>query len=104
MVVGFMPKVVMIVTLMLKVSIAVLVFLFISVMRNIAHLLGCFINPFLELRKLKHLFFALFDLVVDGFEVVDLMIELVILWYRVDNLPLLLPCFSKKCLFSLVRI
>jgi hypothetical protein len=96
-----MLKVVMIVTLMLKVPIAVLVFLLTNVMRNIAHLLGCFINLFLELRKPKHLFFVIFDLLVDGFEVVDLLIEL-ILWCRVDNLPLLVPCFSKKCLFSLV--
>jgi hypothetical protein len=55
-------------------------------------------------QKVKASFLCAFWLLVDGFEVVDLLIELVILWCRVDNLPLLVSCFSKKCLFSLVRI
>jgi hypothetical protein len=104
MVVGFMSKVIMIVTLMSKVPIMVLVLLLICVMCDDAHLISCLINLLLNLKELKHLLFALFNLLVDGFEVVDLPIELIILWCRADSLPLLVLCLSKECFLYLVPI
>jgi hypothetical protein len=86
------------------IRIVVLVFLLISVLCNVVHLLGCFINMLLKLRKSKHLLFQLFNLLVDGFKVGNLLIKLIILWCRVDNIPLLVLCFSKNHLFSLVGI
>jgi hypothetical protein len=73
-------KVVMVVTLMPKVPAVLLMFLLVSALRNFAHLLSCIINILLEFREPKHLVFALFNLLVDGFEVVDLPIELIISW------------------------
>jgi hypothetical protein len=94
----------MVVTLMLKVPVVVLTFLLVGVLRNVVHLLDCIINLLLKPREAKHLLFALFNLLVDGFKVVDLLIELIVSWYRTDSLPLLTPCLSEECLFSLVGI
>jgi hypothetical protein len=88
----FVPKVIMVVTFMTKIPVMVLMFLLVHVLCNVAHLLGCFINLLLNLKKPKHLLFALFNLFMDIFEVVDLMIELIILWYRANSHPLLAPC------------
>jgi hypothetical protein len=74
------PKVIMVVTLMSKVPVVLLMFLLVSALHNFAHLLSCIINLLLEFREPKHLIFALFNLLVDGFEVVDLPIELIVLW------------------------
>ena len=72
-----MTKVVMIVTIMILVPVVVHVF----VLFDVAHLFSCFVNLFLKLRKTKHLLPALLQLLVDCFEVVDLLIELLVLWF-----------------------
>jgi hypothetical protein len=53
----------------------ILVLLLISVLCNIMHLLGCFIDLVLEFRKVKHFLLALFNLLMDGFEVADCWYE-----------------------------
>jgi hypothetical protein len=51
---------------MSKINMVVTLMLMASVLHNVMHLLSCFINLVLKLRKLKHLLFALFNLLVDG--------------------------------------
>jgi hypothetical protein len=79
------PKVIMVVTLMSKIHVMVLTFLLVGVLRNVAHLLNCFINLLLELKKLKNLHLAFFNLLMDNFEIVGLLIEINISWYRASR-------------------
>jgi hypothetical protein len=57
----------------------------------------------LKLGNSKHFFFALLDLLLNCFEILDFLIE-VVLWWRVHGLPFLSSCFKKKCFFILELI
>jgi hypothetical protein len=70
----FMTKVVLVKTLVILVSVVVLVLHF-----NVGHSFSCFVNLFLKLRKTKHILLALLQLLVDHFEIVDLLIKLLVL-------------------------
>jgi hypothetical protein len=83
---AFPPKVFLILTVLLS-----LIFL-----RNVLHFFSCLINLLLQLRKPKHLFFFLFHLLMDGFVLVDLMVQLVILWGWTYDFPFLASCFSQE--------
>jgi hypothetical protein len=72
----FMTKIVMVEALVILVLVVVLVLHF-----NVAHIFGCFINLFLKFRRMKHLLPALLQLLVDCFNVVDLLIEFLVLWF-----------------------
>jgi hypothetical protein len=71
-----MTNIVMIMTLIVLILVIVLILRF-----NIAHLFSCFVNLFLKLRKTKHLLPVLLHLLVDYFEVIDLLIKLLIMWF-----------------------
>jgi hypothetical protein len=72
----FMTKIVLVEALAVLVPVVVLVLRF-----NVVHFFNCFVNLFLKLRKTKHLLPALLQLLVDCFEVIDLLIELLVLWF-----------------------
>jgi hypothetical protein len=80
----------MVEALVILVPIGVLVLRF-----NVSHFFSCFVNIFLEFRKTKHLLHTLLQLLVDCFEVVDLLIKLLILWFWAYSLPLLVSCHFK---------
>jgi hypothetical protein len=54
---------------------------------NVVHFFSCFVNLFLKLQKKKHLILMLLQLLVDCFDIVDLLVKLLVLWFWVDNLP-----------------
>ena len=64
-------------TLMILVLVVVPIFVHFDVM----HLFSCFIDLLLKLKKTKHLFLALLHLLMDFFEVVDLMIKFIVLQF-----------------------
>jgi hypothetical protein len=45
-----------------------------SILRNMSHFLGCFVNLILELDQLKHLFPSLFHLLMINFQVDDFLV------------------------------
>jgi hypothetical protein len=98
---GFIPKVIMSVTLMPKVSAMVLVLLLICAPCDVAQLLD---QSASEAQRAESSSLLFFNLLHDGFEVVDLPIKHTILWCRADGLPLLVPCLSKEFFLSLVGI
>jgi hypothetical protein len=61
-----------------------------------AHFFSCIIDLLLKLGEPKHLLSSLLHLLMNSFEVVDLMIKFLISWFRADGLPLLAPCFLKS--------
>jgi hypothetical protein len=78
-------------TLVVHITVVVLILLF-----NVPHLFYCFVNLSLKFKKTKHLLPVLLQLLVDFFEVVDLLIKLLVLWLWADGLPLLVPCLSDS--------
>jgi hypothetical protein len=68
----FMTKIVLVKTLIILVHVVVLVQRF-----KVAHFFSCFVNLFLKLRKTKHHL----QLLVDCFEIVDLLVKLLVLWF-----------------------
>jgi hypothetical protein len=94
-----MTKIVLVEALVILVHVVVLVLRF-----NVVHFFICFVNLFLKLRKMKHLLLALLQLLVDCFEVVDLLIELLVLWFWVDRLPLLVSYLLEKSFVPLVGV
>jgi hypothetical protein len=95
----FMTKSVLVEALVILVPVVVLALRF-----NVAHFLICFINLYLKFRKTKHLLPMLLQLLVDCFEVVDLLIELLVLWFWVDSLPLLVSYLPEKSFVPLVGV
>jgi hypothetical protein len=93
----------MIVTLMLKVPLVVLILWFDQCAAQYCAFVQMMHRYVFEAQKVEALFLALFNLLMDGLEVMDLLIKFVVLWWRVNNLPLLVSCFSKK-LLTLVGI
>jgi hypothetical protein len=89
-----MTKIVMVEALVILVPVVVVVLCF-----NVAHFFSCFVNLLLKLKKMKHLLSALLQLLVDCFEVVDLLIQLLVLWFWVDSLPLLVSCLPEESFF-----
>jgi hypothetical protein len=71
---------------------------------NVAHPFSCFVNTFLKLRKTKHLLPALLHLLVGCFKVIYLLIKLLILRFRANNLPLLIPCLPEESFVPLVSV
>jgi hypothetical protein len=58
-------------------ALVILVLVIVLVLQfNVAHLFSSFVNLFLKFRKTKDLLPVLLQLMVDCFEVVDLLIEL----------------------------
>jgi hypothetical protein len=94
-----MMKIVLVEALVILVSIVVLVLRF-----NIAHFFSCFVNLFLKFIKMTHLLPALLKLLVDCFEVVDLLIKLLVLWLWADSLPFLVSCLSEENFVPLVGV
>jgi hypothetical protein len=86
------------------VILSVLMLLMFSILRNVAYFLNCTINFLLELSESKHLFLALFYLMVNTFKVANLSIMFVISRNGVDGLPFLVPWLPKKRFFPLVGI
>jgi hypothetical protein len=89
----------MVEALIILVHVVVLVLCF-----KVAHFFICFVNLFLKFRKTKHLLLALLQLLLDCFEVVGLLIELLVLWFWVDSLPLLVSYLPKKSFVPLVGV
>jgi hypothetical protein len=81
-----MMKIVMVMPLIVLIPVVLLILRF-----NVAHFFGCFVNLFLKLRKTKHLLPTLIQLLVDGFEVIDFLIKLLVWWLWANGLPLLVP-------------
>jgi hypothetical protein len=70
-----------------KISLALMILLMFSIMRNVLHLYSCFIDLLLQLRQLKHLFSSILHMLVYGFKVVDFLVQLLILWCWASSLP-----------------
>jgi hypothetical protein len=51
----------------------------IGVLQNIAHFLKRYIDLFLKLRKAKHFLLTLFNFLMDGFKIANLLIKFVVL-------------------------
>jgi hypothetical protein len=69
-----MTKIIMVVALMSKVlvvPVVVLMLLMFGILHNVAYFLNCTINFLLELSESKHLFLALFYLMVNTFKVAN---------------------------------
>jgi hypothetical protein len=97
----FMTNVVMIVTDM----ILVLVFVHVFVCFDVAHLFSCFVNLPLKLKKQSIFSLCFLDLLMDEFEVVDLLIKLLFSRCWASGLLLLIiPCFSDESFIPLIRI
>jgi hypothetical protein len=94
-----MTKIVKIMTLIVLVLVVVLILRF-----NVTHLFNCFIILFLKLRKMKHLLPMLFHLLVDCFDVIDLLIKILVLQLWADELPLLVPCLPKENFIPLIGV
>jgi hypothetical protein len=58
----------------------VLLFWLLNLLCHVAHLFICFINLLLKMGKSKHLLFVFLNM-LDSFEVVDLLVELFVLWW-----------------------
>jgi hypothetical protein len=86
-------------------ALIVLILVVVLILRlNVAHLFSCFINPFLKLKNTKHLLPALLQLLVDCFEVIDMSIKLLVLWFPADSLPISIPCFLEESFVPLVSV
>jgi hypothetical protein len=72
----------------------------------VTHFLLCFVNWLLQLRNLKHLLFALLNLLLNSFEILNLLVKIVqiIPWWGVDCLSLLASSFAKNCIVNLVLV
>jgi hypothetical protein len=95
----FMMKIVLVEALVILVLVVVLVLRF-----NVAHFFSCFVNLFFKLIKTKHLLPALLQLLVDCFEIVDLLVKLLVLWFWADSLPFLVSCLPEESFVPLVGV
>jgi hypothetical protein len=77
----------MIVTLVLKVSIVVQVLKMLCMLRNVAYFFNYIINFLLKFRETKNLLPMLLHLLMNIFEVMDLMFKFPISCFRADGLP-----------------
>jgi hypothetical protein len=91
--------IVMVETLIILVPIIVLVFCF-----NVTNFFSCFVNLFMKFKKLKHLLPVLLQLLVDCFEVIDLLIKLLVLWLWADSLHFLVSFLPKERFVPLVGV
>ena len=64
------------------------------VLSEVTHFFIGFINLPLELGELKHLFFLLLDLLMDSFQIPDLLVQFLLLRCWAGSLPLLPPSFA----------
>jgi hypothetical protein len=64
------------------------------ILGEMTHFLTGFINLPLKIGETKHLFFLLLDLLMDGFEVPDLLVQLLLLRCRTGSLPFLAASFT----------
>jgi hypothetical protein len=61
---------------------------------DMTHFLSGLINIPLKIDETKHLFFLLLNLLMDGFEVPDFLVQLLLLRCWAGSLPLLAPSFA----------
>jgi hypothetical protein len=64
------------------------------ILGEMTHFLGGVINLPLKIGETKHLFFLLLDLLMNGFEVPDFMVQLLLLRCWTGSLPFLAPSFA----------
>jgi hypothetical protein len=79
-----------------KVSLVLPILLVLSIMRNVSHLFSCFVNLLLQFGPSKHFFFSFLHLLMDGFEVVDILIQLIILWGWAVSFSFLASSLSQE--------
>jgi hypothetical protein len=64
------------------------------ILGEMTHFLSGLINLPLKIGEMKHLFFLLLNLLLDGFEVPDFLVQLLLLRCWAGSLPLLAPSFA----------
>jgi hypothetical protein len=64
------------------------------VLSEVTHFFGCFIDLPLEVGEPKHLFSLLLHLLMDSFQIPDLLIQFLLLRCWAGSLPLLAPRFA----------
>jgi hypothetical protein len=64
------------------------------ILGEMTHFLGGLINLPLKIGEAKHLFFLLLDLLINGFEVPNFLVQLLLLRCRTGSLPFLAPSFA----------
>jgi hypothetical protein len=64
------------------------------ILGEMTHFLSGLINLPLKIGEMKHLFFLLLNLLLDGFEVPDFLVQLLLLRCWAGSLPLLAPSFT----------
>jgi hypothetical protein len=64
------------------------------ILGEMTHFLSGLINLPLKIGETKHLFFLLLNLLMDGFEVPDFLVQLLLLRCWASSLPLLAPSFA----------
>jgi hypothetical protein len=64
------------------------------ILGDMTHFLSGLINLLLKIGETKHLFLFPLDLLMNGFEVPDFLVQLLLLRCRTGSLPFLAPSFA----------
>jgi hypothetical protein len=64
------------------------------ILSDMTHFLSSLINLLLKIGETKHLFLLPLDLLMNGFEVPDFLVQLLLLRCRTGILPFLAPSFA----------
>jgi hypothetical protein len=64
------------------------------ILGEMTHFFYDLINLLLEIGETKYLFLFPLDLLMNGFEVPDLLVQLLLLWCWTGSLPFLAPSFA----------
>jgi hypothetical protein len=83
----FIPHIFVVGAFLMKVSLLWSITLLFSNLCDVSHFLSCFIDLLLYLRQPKHFLPSLLHLLVYGFKVADLLIQLLDLWGWASSLP-----------------
>jgi hypothetical protein len=65
------------------------------ILGEMTHFLGCFVDLPLKISKTKHLLLLPLDLLMNGFEIPDLLVQLFLLRRRTCSLPFLASGFVQ---------
>jgi hypothetical protein len=64
------------------------------ILGDMSHILSNLINLLLKIGETKHLFLLPLDLLMNSFEVPDVLVQLLLLRCRTSSLPFLAPSFA----------